>query len=580
MNVIRKIGVIALAIVCLLSSSTLDEVQAASQTIKFDESTNRTPSQTITIKNLKKVNSIAVDNGQVSHTVNGEKITINVSNGTAVRSLTPEKTVNEFRTSSSNSFSGSISYNSGGYSGSLTKKGSSTSRLVSGSYTPSYSKSASDTRTSSSDSFPSSISYDSGGYKGTLNKSGSVIKTLVSGSPADTKTVSKTQSASSGKMNSCLEAEWDAGRSFPNSISYNEGGYSGTLSRTGSISFGQCTRSGKNPNEYWSMTASANYSGLVTKPSTAVYSYTQSYSGTVATDSYDSRVYEYKQEYEGEVTAATIYYYAYEVALNFTANEDPVIADLKTDKQYVSLNDGFDSLVVTGSISDPDDHKVEVTATVDHISKKLTFTNTRTPKPFTFKFDKADIEDLSEGIKTIVITAEDIEGGKKVDSSQKVTVDKTPPLEPTITEEPPGYSDTKTITITFSTDSIKKEYQIDKDAWENYKIPFKMTKNAVIKAKATDLAGNVSISEHEITKISPPNPVGIVSGVSTTGFTITDTQQYVFPVEYQFELYKEGEREPIMTFPGKDKWQDEVKYTFTNLNVNTKYQGKIKVRFK
>ncbi|AYB41734.1 hypothetical protein D5F52_26640 (plasmid) [Brevibacillus laterosporus] len=576
MNGLKRLWVIILTILCLLPSSTLDEVQAASQTINFAESTDRTPSQTITIKNLKKVNSITVDNGQVSHSVNGEKITINASEGTPVRDVIPRKTVNEFRTSYSNSFNESIPFNNGGFSGNLLKKGYSTSRLVSGSFTPSDTKTVSDSRTSSSNSFPSSLSYDSGGYKGTLNKSGSVSKTLISGSPAKSKEATDTRRYST-TQGYCSDAKSYALSQLPSSISYNSGGYTGTLSLVSS-STSDCSRHAKE--DTYSASATGYYSGTVWSRDTSVYSYTQLYSGTVTKAAHDSRVYEYKQEYEGEVTAAPIYYYAYKASLNFTANEDPVITDLQTDKKYVSLNDGFDSLVVTGSISDPDDQKVEVTVTVDHISKKLIFTNTKTSKPFTFKFDKADIESLSEGIKTVIITAKDIEGGEKVDSSKRFTIDKTAPLEPTITEEPPGYSDTKTITITFSTDTIKKEYQIDNDAWKNYTEPFIMTKNAVIKARATDISGNVSETAHEITKISPPNPVGIVSGVSTTGFTITDTQKYMFPVEYQFELYKDGEREPFMILPKKDKWQDEASYMFTNLKVNTKYQGKIKVRFK
>ncbi|MBA4535485.1 hypothetical protein [Brevibacillus halotolerans] len=576
MNGLKRFWIIVLAILCLLPSSALDEVQAASQTIKFVESTNRNPSKTLTIKNLKKVNSITVDNGQVSHSINGEKITINPSDGKPVRNVVPKKTVNEFRTSYSNSFNESIPFNNGGFLGNLFKKGYSTSRLVSGSYTPSDTKTVSDSRTNSSDSFPSSLSYDSGGYKGNLSKSGSVTKTLISGSPAKSKQATDTRRFYT-TQGYCSDAKSFALSQLPSSISYSSGGYTGTLSLVSS-STSNCSRHADD--DTYSASATGYYSGTVSTRDTSVYSYTQHYSGSVTKAAHDSRVYEYKQEYEGEVTAAPIFYYAYEVDLNFTANEDPVISDLKTDKQFVSLNDGFDSLVVTGSISDPDDQKVEVTATVDHISKKLIFTNTKTNKPFTFKFDKADIESLSEGIKTVIITAEDTEGGKKVDSSTRFTIDKTAPLEPTIIEDPPGYSDTKTITITFSPDTIKKEYQIDNAVWKNYTGPLVITKNAMIKARATDIAGNVSETAHEITKISPPNPVGIVSGVSTTGFTITDTQKYIFPVEYQFELYMDGEREPLMILPEKEKWQDEASYRFTNLKVNTKYQGKIKVRFK
>lgn len=76
---------------------------------------------------------------------------------------TSSKTQTDYRTSSSNSFPSSIYYNSGGYSGTLYRSGS--SFVTSGS--PGDSKSVSDYRTSSTaSSFPSSISYNSGGYTG------------------------------------------------------------------------------------------------------------------------------------------------------------------------------------------------------------------------------------------------------------------------------------------------------------------------------------------------------------------------------------------------------------------------------
>ncbi|MCR8987948.1 hypothetical protein NW801_23455 [Brevibacillus laterosporus] len=200
---------------------------------QFDELSYSAQTHTLTIPGLNSIKSVTVNTGTVSYKVSGNTVTFTFGGGSYTRWV-----------------------QSGG------------------SYVPSENKVVTTSQTSSSNSFPSSISYNSGGFSGTLSRDGSPTQRLVSGSTGDSKSVSKSRSVSSGKMNSCPEAERSAERSLPSSISYNEGGYSGTLYQTGSVSFGACTRSGRNPDEYWSTTATATYSGTVTRPSTAVYSYT------------------------------------------------------------------------------------------------------------------------------------------------------------------------------------------------------------------------------------------------------------------------------------------------------------------
>jgi len=57
-------------------------------TVPFVESTSRNRSQTVTIPKLKNIVSVSVNTGNVSHTINGETVTINVSNGTYTRYTT------------------------------------------------------------------------------------------------------------------------------------------------------------------------------------------------------------------------------------------------------------------------------------------------------------------------------------------------------------------------------------------------------------------------------------------------------------------------------------------------------------
>ncbi|WP_165786736.1 LamG-like jellyroll fold domain-containing protein [Heyndrickxia camelliae] len=196
----------------------------------FAESTNQNQTQRVTISNLSQVNSVTVDNGNVTYSVDGNDITLNLSKGTGYQvqtggTYTPadSKTVTDTRSTSpggsSSSLPSSISYNSGGYTGTLT---GGTATVTSGTYTPADSKTVTDTRSTSpggsSSSLPSSISYNSGGYTGTLT-GGTATVTSGTYTPADSKTVTDTRSTSPGGSSSSL----------PSSISYNSGGYTGTL---------------------------------------------------------------------------------------------------------------------------------------------------------------------------------------------------------------------------------------------------------------------------------------------------------------------------------------------------------------
>ncbi|QDS35820.1 hypothetical protein [Brevibacillus brevis] len=232
-----------------------------STVVSIPESTSQSRSQKITISNLKRVVSVAVNTGKVTHSVNGSEVTINVSDGSYTR----------YTTSS----------------------------------TPNT-KTVSDTRTSSTDSFQSSISYNDGTYSGTLSKSGGSTPYVVSGSGPGQKSVTSSQSSWYDLGGSCSGAQSGALSALPSSIPYSDGeGYTGTLQRTGA-SAGSCQKlSDEGGGErLYGASATGTYSGTVTKPDTRKYNYSQSYSGTVY----------------GPSSVSYTYYYAYTVNVTYEDN--------------------------------------------------------------------------------------------------------------------------------------------------------------------------------------------------------------------------------------------------------------------
>lgn len=259
------------------------EVLAATNqiTVSFPENPSRTQTKTITLpSNFDSVSSISVNTGEVSYNVNGNQMAITVSDGdyssresftntqidkidafTVVHSSTnsfpttdsysdgngytgtlnadgspylvsgsvipgSSKTVTEKDQSTNpNLFPATFPYDKYGFKGTLTRNGTPIKSVSNGLYYPPEYKTGTGSRVSGTNSFPTTIPYDDGTFSGTLNKDGASISRVVSGvyTPSDTKSVSQT------KQNSTI-----GDKNFPTSISYNSGGYSGTLSKDGS----------------------------------------------------------------------------------------------------------------------------------------------------------------------------------------------------------------------------------------------------------------------------------------------------------------------------------------------------------
>lgn len=287
-----------------------------------------------------------------------------------------QKNVTELVTSNEDSFADSILYNKDGYKGTINKKGNSIQRLISGEYIPAHTKytdgqtsenynkdgyvgklekyvvsgeyipssteTVIDTRTSSVNSFPATIIKDNV----VLMKDGSPTSVQTGGTyiPEQTKTTSKIVeyiarkerlisgchgSGCSWNQNS-TQIIYTASSSL--TFNYNEGGFSGVLTRNSDIPsrriFDAETSHGRTPpltaNE-WTIDYyynNATYSGTVKKPGsdTRTYQYTQKYKGTKTTSPIDTRIYAYR----GYVTKpeSDTRVYEYDQLYEGTVNQD------------------------------------------------------------------------------------------------------------------------------------------------------------------------------------------------------------------------------------------------------------------
>lgn len=336
--------------------------------VPFEKDIQRNRTKTVTIPFFSTVVSAIVDTGSIVYKVLANAVTLDVSNGNPVDTVTPEKIATASETKPVNSFNATYAYSDAqGYSGVLAKDGEPIASVVSGSYidpqtkTASYTaqsswnsfldfynysdadgysgsipksgsaryevisggvtsypgKSVSDYRTGSSSSFSSSISYSDGdGYSGSLSTSGSSY--VISGSEGGSKTVTVTNSFRNERWETWKGTMWgsaynvEVGR-WGGSYSYSDAdGYSGTLTKvpgsfqmTGNDEFPYPSNPSVGTTHKVSQVyATEKYSGTVTKSDTRQWR--QDYSGTVYKPDSDTRVWGYKQDYSGTVTKPAV----------------------------------------------------------------------------------------------------------------------------------------------------------------------------------------------------------------------------------------------------------------------------------
>ena len=282
-NTLKRVTLTALALSMLVAPTILsyvdkdliETVEAADskQSVVFTPSANQTQSKTVTIPNLASVRSVSTNTGNVSYSVSGNNVTINVSGGTYVSRTwydrLESKSVTDSSTSSSNSFPATKAYNSGGFTGTLNKSGGST--VASGSYTAAHSKTVSE------------------GWYQKMRKD-------------------------YHRWNSS-QAKWLYYRTDPHpdtdvqTRAYNSGGYSGTLHNVRITH--EITERRTYPANPWNgqehhyvnYRDTRHFTGTVTKPASDTRVYRQNYSGTV-----------YKGGYKD-------YRYAYDVVIEYDLND-------------------------------------------------------------------------------------------------------------------------------------------------------------------------------------------------------------------------------------------------------------------
>ena len=207
------------------------QIFAESMMVTLPESMSQTQNRTVTVPSNALVNNVTVNTGNVLYSQNGSQLSLSLTNGSIsasrYNSTKYSKYISKSMTSSSNSFPSSDSYNDGTYSGTYYKDGN--SRVWSGVEVLEERRTETTTRQTSvgqsSSSLPNEISYNSGGFSGTL-VGGSAVR--VEGLPYDERIETTTRSTSPGGSTSSL----------PVDIPYNSGGYSGTLTRVSTTSSG------------------------------------------------------------------------------------------------------------------------------------------------------------------------------------------------------------------------------------------------------------------------------------------------------------------------------------------------------
>lgn len=285
--------------------------------VAFDPSLQSTQNHTVTINNLYKVNSVKSDTGISSYTTNQDDITISFSEGiptsTQWNSQFYSREENASSTSNFNTFDITYYYDDGEYSGTLDKNGSST--VISGEYVEDDTKYVSG---------QTSSNYNSGGYSGTLTRY------VYSGSytPEDSFVADVTLSDGWSTWHMEYRASGWAHLSSSKSnrgstYYYNSGGYSGTLTRYTDWVYKEDPHYSTIPNPYigqkydWTRYWKYSFSGVVTRPAsdTRVYRY----AGYVTKPGYDTRIWE--QNYSGTVyKGGDEHLYSYKATIAYKIN--------------------------------------------------------------------------------------------------------------------------------------------------------------------------------------------------------------------------------------------------------------------
>ena len=131
-----------------------------------------------------------------------------------------------------------------------------------------------------------------------------------------------------------------------------------------------------------------------------------------------------------------------------------------------------------------------------------------------YSFDKESWQTYTTGVTmtqngTVYFRAADVvDNHSEVASFTVTNIDKVAPAKPTAKADVTTKTTGKvTVTATFPSDSVKREYSIDNKTWKTYDSGVVFSKNGTAYFRATDAAGNVSqVASYAVTNITGSTP--------------------------------------------------------------------------
>ncbi|MCT4563770.1 MAG: S-layer homology domain-containing protein [Maledivibacter sp.] len=541
-----KFLVVMLCVIVISQGLSINQCYAdpvtKTMTINFTEDMNQSKSKTITIPNLKSIVDVSINTGNVSHSVDGENITFSVSGGSPSRQ----------------------EYNA--------KK---------------YSKQVTDSKIQGSSSFSSTMDYNYGTYSGTLYKTGTSV--FLGGSQGESSYTTKYHYI---EWNSYWK--WDdddrdwikvssTSPSLPDRIYYSNDGFTGWLSLKdtdyvgGSLydwKLGPNWTGRKGETKHFSLNRKGKYGGPIYKSDTR--SWKQNYSGTVYKGGYDD-------------------YYGYTVTLKYTDNSNPTIGINKpTENEYFSKKVGHNSISIEGNVKDDDagDNLTVYYSILDrsnnpvlgheniNIDSFLANGNTQNFSNYTISVD----DSLSEGNNNIKIWCEDDKGGKSNEITRSFIVDNTGPTSnvPTVRvisnteiQITPNANDPSNLNVApflYNRDDSDITSWIDTSPYSDTGLVANTQYTYKYKAKdSLDNESRYSPIAKIYTKALNPENISISDSVGTSiTFEIANAPQGQ-PPEHKLELKLKGAGENGSNISTSD-WSADTTRELTGLTIETEYE--------
>jgi alpha-tubulin suppressor-like RCC1 family protein len=143
---------------------------------------------------------------------------------------------------------------------------------------------------------------------------------------------------------------------------------------------------------------------------------------------------------------------------------------------------------------------------------------------------------------TIYARSSDAAGNISVESNYVVSnIDKIPPTTPSLVADKNTLTNQDvTVTVSYSADSVNKEYRINGGTWTAYSVPVVMSVNGLVEARGTDSVGNISINGtytvSNIDKVAPTTPTLVADKTTATNTSVAVT--ITFPADATVKEYR------------------------------------------